>query len=37
VVDSICADVRSFAAGAEPADDLTVLALRWNGSRAATA
>lgn len=31
VVDSICADVRAFAAGAEPADDLTVLALRWNG------
>ena len=36
VVDAICADVRSFAAGAEPADDLTVLALRWNGPRAAT-
>ena len=36
VVDSVCADVRSFAAGAEPADDLTVLALRWNGPRAAT-
>ena len=35
VVDAVCADVRSFAAGAEPADDLTVLALRWNGPLAA--
>jgi serine phosphatase RsbU (regulator of sigma subunit) len=35
VVDSIRADVGSFVAGAEPADDLTVLALRWNGPRAA--
>ncbi|MFO1324455.1 MAG: CHASE2 domain-containing protein [Burkholderiales bacterium] len=33
VVDAVCADVRSFAAGAEPADDLTVLALRWTGPR----
>ena len=37
VVDAVRADVTSFAAGAEPADDLTVLALRWNGPRAATA
>jgi adenylate cyclase len=35
VVASVCADVGSFAAGTEPADDLTVLALRWNGPRAA--
>jgi serine phosphatase RsbU (regulator of sigma subunit)/CHASE2 domain-containing sensor protein len=35
VVDAVRADVASFAAGAEPADDLTVLALRWNGPRAA--
>ena len=34
VVDAVCADVEAFAAGAEPADDLTVLALRWNGGRA---
>jgi serine phosphatase RsbU (regulator of sigma subunit)/CHASE2 domain-containing sensor protein len=31
VVDAVCADVEAFAAGGEPADDLTVLALRWNG------
>lgn len=28
-VDAIRDDVRRFAAGAEPADDMTVLALRW--------
>jgi serine phosphatase RsbU (regulator of sigma subunit)/CHASE2 domain-containing sensor protein len=33
VVDALRADVTAFAAGAEPADDLTVLALRWNGAR----
>ena len=33
VVDGLRADVTAFAAGAEPADDLTVLALRWNGPR----
>ena len=33
VVESLRADVTAFAAGAEPADDLTVLALRWNGAR----
>jgi serine phosphatase RsbU (regulator of sigma subunit)/CHASE2 domain-containing sensor protein len=31
LVDAICADLHAFSAGAEPADDLTVLALRWNG------
>ncbi len=30
------ADVDAFAAGAEPADDLTILALRWRGPGAAT-
>jgi len=33
LVDAVYADVEAFAAGAEPADDLTVLALRWNGGR----
>ena len=31
VVEAIRADVARFAAGAEPADDLAILALRWNG------
>jgi serine phosphatase RsbU (regulator of sigma subunit) len=31
VVDAITADVGAYAAGAEPADDLTVLAVRWIG------
>ena len=31
VVEALRADVSAFAAGAEPADDLTILALRWNG------
>ncbi|HKW81089.1 MAG TPA: CHASE2 domain-containing protein [Casimicrobiaceae bacterium] len=31
VVDAIGADLRSFAGGAEAADDITVLALRWLG------
>jgi serine phosphatase RsbU (regulator of sigma subunit) len=31
LVDTICAELQAFAAGAEPADDLTVLVLRWNG------
>jgi serine phosphatase RsbU (regulator of sigma subunit) len=35
IVDALCADVETFAAGTEPADDLTVLALRWQGPRAA--
>jgi serine phosphatase RsbU (regulator of sigma subunit) len=37
VVEAVYADVEAFAAGAEPADDLTVLALRWNGPRDAGA
>ena len=36
VVDALKADVQAFAAGAEPADDLTIVAIRWNGGRAAT-
>jgi len=31
VVDAISADVRRFSAGAEAADDVTVLAVRWIG------
>ena len=31
LVDVLHADVAAHAAGAEPADDLTILALRWNG------
>jgi adenylate cyclase len=31
VVDALQADVEAFAAGTPPADDLTILALRWNG------
>jgi serine phosphatase RsbU (regulator of sigma subunit) len=34
LVDALCADIRSFAAGAEATDDITVLALRWVGSPA---
>ncbi len=30
-VDAVLADVRSFVGAAEPADDVTVLALRWLG------
>ena len=33
VVAALRADVHAFEAGAEPADDLTVLVLRWNGPR----
>ena len=36
VVDALKADVQAFAAGAEPADDLTIVAVRWNGGRRAT-
>ncbi len=32
VVDAVLADVNSFVGAAEPADDITVLALRWLGS-----
>jgi adenylate cyclase len=35
LVEALRARVSAFAAGAEPADDLTVLALRWNGPAAA--
>jgi serine phosphatase RsbU (regulator of sigma subunit) len=31
LVEALHADVLAFAAGAEPADDLTILALRWLG------
>jgi serine phosphatase RsbU (regulator of sigma subunit) len=31
VVDALRADIDAFAAGAEPADDVTVLVLRWPG------
>jgi adenylate cyclase len=31
LVEALQADVNAFAAGAEPADDLTILALRWKG------
>jgi adenylate cyclase len=31
LVNALAADATAFAAGAEPADDLTVLALRWHG------
>jgi len=30
-VDALVSDVAAFVGGAEPADDLTVLALRWHG------
>ena len=33
LVAALCADVNAFAGGAEAADDLTVLVLRWNGPR----
>lgn len=31
LVDALCADIRSFAAGGEATDDVTVLAVRWVG------
>jgi serine phosphatase RsbU (regulator of sigma subunit) len=31
LVDALCADIRSFAAGAEATDDITVLVVRWLG------
>jgi adenylate cyclase len=34
VVEAMRAEVESFVAGAEPADDLTLLVLRWNGPQA---
>jgi hypothetical protein len=30
-VRALQADVAAFATAAEPADDLTILTLRWNG------
>ena len=36
VVDALRADVEAFAAGAEPADDLTILAFRWPRRRTPT-
>ena len=35
LVEALSADVRSFAAGADATDDVTVLALRWVGPPAA--
>jgi adenylate cyclase len=32
MADAVLADVKSFVGGADPADDLTVLVLRWVGS-----
>ena len=34
IVDRLRDDVRRFAADAEPADDLTLLAIRWTGAAA---
>jgi serine phosphatase RsbU (regulator of sigma subunit) len=36
LVAALQADVLAFSAGAEPADDLTILALRWLGPQAGT-
>ena len=36
LVEALQADVAAFAAGGEPADDLTILALRWNGPAGGT-
>ncbi len=36
VVDAIGTDVREFVGNADPADDITVLALRWLGPKAAS-
>jgi sigma-B regulation protein RsbU (phosphoserine phosphatase) len=37
LVDDIRRDVLEFVAGAEPADDMSVLALRWMGPSTTTA
>jgi serine phosphatase RsbU (regulator of sigma subunit)/CHASE2 domain-containing sensor protein len=34
LMDAVCNDVQAFAAGTEPADDLTVLVVRWVGPAA---
>jgi serine phosphatase RsbU (regulator of sigma subunit)/CHASE2 domain-containing sensor protein len=36
-VEALQADVQAFSAGTEPADDLTILALRWQGPLGAAA
>jgi CHASE2 domain-containing sensor protein len=36
VVGALRADVEAFVAGAEPSDDLTILALRWHGPGSAS-
>jgi hypothetical protein len=36
LVEAVRADVARFTAGAEPADDLAILALRWNGPERAS-
>lgn len=36
VVETLRTDVDTFTAGAEPADDVTILVLRWDGSPAAS-
>jgi serine phosphatase RsbU (regulator of sigma subunit) len=33
VVETLRADVKAFAAGVEQVDDITILVLRWNGTR----
>jgi len=35
LVDAMCSDLKAFEAGAEQADDITVLAVRWTGPRSA--
>ena len=32
IIERLREDVRRFADGAEPADDITLLALRWKGA-----
>jgi adenylate cyclase len=36
IVDAVVADVRSFAGAAEPADDVTLLVVRWAGPNASS-
>jgi serine phosphatase RsbU (regulator of sigma subunit) len=35
VVEALRTDVELFTAGAEPADDVTILVLRWHGAHGA--
>jgi sigma-B regulation protein RsbU (phosphoserine phosphatase) len=37
IVAGVCAEVHRFAAGAEPADDVTLLAIGWPGPAPAAA